>query len=412
MKSNEVKIKLEDFTDDPISDIKIESYELDIVDPFIEHDKTMEPDTNIEINIYKKKSKEQPLNLDALRSDFPEASVNLESLSDELEKNGKMLEEFKSLKQKKITSDKCGEKREKQVEKRNKETKETLICDVCGFKTNSQGLPQHVRMVHEKNFLCPYCETKFSLECQLEYHIEAKHPGTSELKHFCLECGDGFMFEKNMVKHSETHKKMNELVHQGHMEKNKQKCSICSKRFSKKQFLRKHIERVHDIPKESIQSGHMETVNDTDSKDGVQNSDKTNQLCAKCGQHFTNLIDLVHHFFKEHKKPGEDFDCPMCPKIISLKYSTSKASVMEHMRNTHLQETKKCPDCKQILKLGYYKQHRRNVHGIYSRRLEKNPTPVPNSDGQYECPACKKVLSTKGSKYLLTLWPFSVGQYL
>ena len=463
--SNEVKIKLEDCTDDPISDIKTESYELDIVDPFIEHDKTIEPDTNIEINSNKKKS----LNLDALRSDFPEASVNLENLSDELEKNGKMLEKLKSLKQKKIdeqvqsdesgkklekkgtgicdicgftstlqglknhmrmhenkcsickakflfeiqlkkhteakhpgTSDKCGENREKQGEKRNKETKETVICDVCGFKTNPQGLPKHVKMVHEKNFLCPYCDTKFPYECRLEYHIEAKHPGTSELKHFCSECGDGFMFEKNMVKHSETHKKMDELVHQGHEEKKRQKCSICGKRFSKRHFLRKHIERVHEIPKESIQSGHMETVKETDSIsiDGVQNSDKTNQLCAKCGQHFTNLIDLVHHFFKEHKKLGEDFDCPMCPKIISLKHCTSKASVMEHIRNTHLQETKKCPDCKQIYKISNFRRHRRLVHGVrYHTKQSKLPAqaPTPTSSG-YECPACKKVLGTKGSK--------------
>ena len=208
--SNEVKIKLEDCTDDPISDIKIESYELVVVDPFIEHDKNIKQDTNIEIKSKKKKLKKQSLNLDALRSDFSEAPLNLENLSDELEKNGKMLEKLKCLKLKKIDEHvQSDEKLEKKDtgEKRTKETKETLICDVCGFKTNSQGLPQHVRMVHEKNFLCPYCETKFSLECQLEYHIEAKHPGTSELKHFCSECGDGFMFEKNMVKHSGKHKK-------------------------------------------------------------------------------------------------------------------------------------------------------------------------------------------------------------
>ena len=129
----------------------------------------------------------------------------------------------------------------------------------------------------------------------------------------------------------------------------------------------------------------------------VQNLDKTNQLCAKCGQHFTSLIDLVHHFFKLHKKPGEDFDCPMCPKIISLKYPTSKASVMEHMRNTHLKETKKCPVCKQIFKLSHYKKHRRQVHGINLKRPDENLTPVPNPDGKYECLACKKVLLTKGS---------------
>ena len=131
----------------------------------------------------------------------------------------------------------------------------------------------------------------------------------------------------------------------------------------------------------------------------VQNLDKTNQLCAKCGQHFTSLIDLVNHFFKLHKKPGEDFDCPMCPKIISLKYPTSKASVMEHMRNTHLKETRKCPICKQIFKLSHYKKHRRQVHGIHLKRPDDKLTPAPNPDGQYECPACKKVLSTKRSKY-------------
>ena len=378
----------------------------------VEKEETMKSETNIIKN-----SNEKESNFLIQLNDFPKATVNLENQSDE---SGKKLEK-----------------------------KETAICEICGFKTNPQGLLQHVKMLHGKNFICSYCEANFPSKHSLEYHIEAKHPGTSEMKFFCSECGDGFMFERNMTKHREKHKNIDEEVK---AREKAHKCSICGKRFANGRFLRKHIKGVHKIQKESFQK-HMETVpvnlnnfsknvqdiakesldasgdknvyshekeakllkmdpsddkiensNDKvlidEGKTEVRNLDKTNQLCAKCGQHFTSLIDLVHHFFKEHKKPGEDFDCPMCPKIISLKYSTSKASVMEHIRNTHLQETKKCPDCKQILKLGYYKQHRRNVHGIYSRRLEKNPTPVPNSDGQYECPACKKVLSTKGSKYL------------
>ena len=31
-----------------------------------------------------------------------------------------------------------------------------------------------------------------------------------------------------------------------------------------------------------------------DEHEQVQNPDITDQLCAKCGQHFTSLIDLVH----------------------------------------------------------------------------------------------------------------------
>ena len=379
----------------------------------VEKEETMESETNIEKN-----SNEKKLNVLIQLNDFPKATVNLENQSEE---SGKKLEK-----------------------------KETAICEICGFKTNPQGLLQHVKMLHEKNFICSYCEVKFPTKHNLEYHIEAKHPGTSEMKYFCSECGDGFMFERNMTKHREKHKDIDEEVN-----KKAHKCSKCGKRFAKGPSLRRHIKRVHGNQKESLQkqmeavpvnlndfsknaqnifkesldtSGNKndyshekeakllkmdpsddkiensnEKVSINEGKTEVQNLDKTNQLCAKCGQHFTSLIDLVHHFFKEHKKPGEDFDCPMCPKIISLKCVNSKASVIEHIRNTHLQETKKCPDCKQILKLGYYKQHRRNVHGIYSRRLEKNPTPAPNSDGQYECPACKKVLSTKGSKYVSTL---------
>ena len=136
-----------------------------------------------------------------------------------------------------------------------------------------------------------------------------------------------------------------------------------------------------------------------DGKDEqVQNLDKTNQLCSKCGQHFTSLIDLAHHFFREHKKLGEDFDCPMCPKMISTK---DKSSVMEHIRNSHLNETKKCPECKQILKLSTFNRHRQLIHGIYLRKKGSNP--AAKTDGRYECPACKKVLLTKGSKYRLLM---------
>ena len=65
-------------------------------------------------------------------------------------------------------------------------------------------------MMHEKSFKCSYCESQFSREDQLDYHIEAKHPGSANLKFFCSECGDGFMFESNMVKHSLKHKKGDE----------------------------------------------------------------------------------------------------------------------------------------------------------------------------------------------------------
>ena len=137
---------------------------------------------------------------------------------------------------------------------------------------------------------------------------------------------------------------------------------------------------------------------DDKGKTKVQKPDQTDQLCSKCGQYFTSLIDLACHFFKEHNKLGEGFDCPMCPKIISTRERSK-----EHIRSVHFNETKKCPDCKQIYALSNYTKHRRLVHGVRRHKIGQShgkPLPSPTSAG-YECPDCKKVLRSKGSKYIL-----------
>merc|ERR1711971_396925 len=98
---------------------------------------------------------------------------------------------------------------------------------------------------------------------------------------------------------------------------------------------------------------------------------------------------------KEHNKLGEGFDCPMCPKVISTRERSK-----EHIRSVHFNETKECPDCKQIYALSNYTKHRR-FHGV--RRFEigqsrGKPLPAPTLAG-YECPNCKKVLRSKGSYF-------------
>ena len=56
-----------------------------------------------------------------------------------------------------------------------------------------------------------------------------------------------------------------------------------------------------------------------DKNKEVQNPEKIDQLCSKCGQYFTSLYDLAHHFFEAHRELVQDFDCPMCPKIVTTK---------------------------------------------------------------------------------------------
>ena len=125
------------------------------IDPFLEHDRTM----------------------DSLGNDFPE--VNLENQSDECGKNENNLENRVNL-----DCGICGFKTNtaksliKHVNMTH-ENKETAICDICGFNSTKRGVMQHVERVHSKNFICGHCEAKFPFEDQLKYHIKAKHQEVS-----------------------------------------------------------------------------------------------------------------------------------------------------------------------------------------------------------------------------------------
>ena len=143
--SDKPKFKLEDCTDNPLSETKTGNYELNI-DPFIELKKTIEPPLNVEIKSIKNKSGKQSLNLDPLRYDFPEDPVKLGNQSDD---NGEKLEENGK-----------------------------VVCKICGFITTLQDLKSHMNLKHENK--CSFCESKFLFEVQLEDHIETKHPGTLE----------------------------------------------------------------------------------------------------------------------------------------------------------------------------------------------------------------------------------------
>jgi len=176
--------------------------------------------------------------------------------------------------------------------------KGTFICETCGFTSNTSLSMEKHKMMHIK---CSFCESEFAREDQLECHIEAKHPGTADLKYFCSECGDGFMFERNMVKHNEKHKKMKELLFL-HERIKKHKCSICSKDFSTKTQLKGHIEQSH-----------------------------SRQTCENCGKSLLNKFFLKKHLFFDHGIKDGAFICEACPKTVFFTESFYK----KHMKEKH-----------------------------------------------------------------------------
>ena len=436
--SNAAKIK--------IKSENLESYEMDDMDtndPF-DNEETMDSETNIGVSIKKKKSrkrKKTTMNSSEAKLESEEATndppINIKSEifeadTDTFVENVETLEPETNIEVKSI--DVKNQFKERETEKG------PFICESCGFITDTRKLLLRHRQItlacrmHINSFKCSYCESKYSMKSKLECHIEAKHPGTSKLEYFCSICGDGFMFQKNMERHLRKHNKPDESVLE---EKKTKKCGICGKRYFKNTNLLKHIEKAHEIPRASLHR-HMETVNETEineilekkeiKKEGklfkmdlsadqikhrddktkeVQNPEKIDQLCSKCGQYFTSLVDLAHHFFEAHRDLVQDFDCPMCPKIITSKYQGQKGSVelrklvMHHIKYTHSKETKQCPECKQVMKSWSLKVHRKMYHGIVYKKKDTIGAPPPNADGGFECQHCNKILSSKISKYFL-----------
>ena len=80
---------------------------------------------------------------------------------------------------------------------------EDSACEICNFRcTSSAELKNHKKEHRDgKKVLCFYCDYKIDDWVRLRSHIERKHPEHGEKKHFCEECGKGFLFDHMMRDH-------------------------------------------------------------------------------------------------------------------------------------------------------------------------------------------------------------------
>ena len=335
-----------------------------------------------------------------------------------------------------------------------------LICDICGYKTNTSFyLQRHKRRVHAKNKECQYCGKLFGIQGNIEAHIENNHPGTSEKKYFCTECGESFMFQSSLTLHAWWHKKGKTTMLPKQLDdanKKTHKCSVCAKVFPKPSRLTRHVETVHEglkpfactlcdskFSEKNKMQKHLMTVHHKNVVDSEPNElkKKTVQKCSICDKIFSKPSQLNKHIEAVHEglKP---FACTLCDSKFSYRNKLQRHVVTVH-------EGKKpylCSTCG----TGFRDQNdlNRHIERIHDglklsklpkdelfftkfaekHRIEKHSDSVePNNgmvesdeieidksledsalDGKenkeeedyvYECPACKTVLSTKRSKF-------------
>ena len=82
---------------------------------------------------------------------------------------------------------------------------------------------------------------------------------------------------------------------------------------------------------------HPEHVIPEEETEETQDPDIVECLCSECNEKCCNFIQLIEHYYKQHRKPQENLKCAICLKIFQ---NYSKSELIVHVRSDHLNAKK------------------------------------------------------------------------
>ena len=191
-------------------------------------------------------------------------------------------------------------------------------CEVClkHFK-QKRNLDSHLLNNHtvDKNgnkFNCKLCGEEFEVQHSLRIHIKDVHGKPKEVHYEklelaengqvkCLECNKTY----SSIQTAKIHRKN---VHMSNHNDRKFICKLCNKDFAVKDYMKKHVKKVHESPTRKAvfnekQNAHLE--------------------CLDCKKIFSSKGAAMKHYKKWHmaKNDGNNFTCKGCSQEFSIKYA-------------------------------------------------------------------------------------------
>lgn len=164
------------------------------------------------------------------------------------------------------------------------------------------------------------------------------------------------------------------------------KCRICSKAFSKKNHLNRHLKRYHNLTKEQVNSGKYE-------------------IYENGGGEFDDVEG--DEFYDEDgnpilKRPKGTFPCNICKKTFTRKYHMYRHQKTQHGKDFPTKEQQreepwlKCPNCSLIFNSAedFQKHDCGAVEEEEEEEEKKSAEPRRKPKNSFKCAICKNSFET------------------
>uniref|UniRef100_A0A3Q4HPS2 PR/SET domain 15 n=1 Tax=Neolamprologus brichardi TaxID=32507 RepID=A0A3Q4HPS2_NEOBR len=302
----------------------------------------------------------------------------------------------------------------------------TFQCDICSrfFSTNS-NLSKHKKKHGEKLYSCEICNKMFYRKDVMQEHHRRHGLGPKHMKREELEangeegtkyrkepspcpiCSKVFSCRSNMNKHLLTHGDK------------KYTCEICGRKFFRVDVLRDHIhvhfkdialmdeqEREVFIKKIGISADDSDETDEDEDEDDPEHH-KYN--CKKCQLSFAKGKEYLKHIMEQHKEKA--YGCGICNRRFALK-ATYNAHLVIHREQLPDPSVQKyihpCEICGRIFNsIGNLERHKIIHTGVKSHGCDKcgksfarkdmlkEHLRVHDDNREYLCAECGKGMKTK-----------------
>ena len=273
-------------------------------------------------------------------------------------------------------------------------------CDQCQAKFNLEySLKRHLKFVHDntnKKHKCEYCPSLFKRKDSVHLHMKKFHERLLSEKN-CLDekfvkSTDLPVLESIQMNSNSDDSKTNPAQpdqvkeNKSNDVEKKNSCEKCRKQFIRKDYLKRHIEVIHNgikkfkcgkCDKTFSDNYHMKIHID------IVHYGVFNFKCDKCSKQFTRKYYLKKHTEVVHNGIKR-FKCEKCKKTFSQISNLKRHVEGSLKRNSHCNERLKkkkykCEKCETLFnKISNLKRHNRRIH---------------NANKKHRCDHCHKAFS-------------------